>query len=127
MALAAGATRCYLVSAMGADPSSRVFYNRTKGEVEAEIGRLPFRTVVAFRPSLLAGDRAEFRSGERAALAVLRPLAPVLPARWRPVSAVVVARAMLACAKTDSPGRFVVESDAIVRLAAAGAHAIAGD
>jgi len=71
MALAAGATRCYLVSAMGADPSSRVFYNRTKGEVEAEIGRLPFRTVVAFRPSRLAGDRAEFRSGERAALAVL--------------------------------------------------------
>lgn len=73
MALAAGATRCYVVSALGANPSSRVFYNRVKGEVEVELGRLPFRTVVAFRPSLLMGERTHGRAGERAALAVARP------------------------------------------------------
>lgn len=126
MALAAGATRCYLVSALGANPTSRVFYNRVKGEVELELGRLPFRTVVAFRPSLLIGERTQARAGERAALAVARPLAPVLPSRYRPVDAETVARAMLACAKTDAVGRFVVESGAIRTFAAVAARAAGG-
>lgn len=118
MALAAGATRCYFVSAMGADPTSRVFYNRTKGELEAELARLPFRTVVALRPSLLAGERAEFRAGERFALAALRPWSALLPARYRPIDARLVARALLAASRSSEPGRFVVESDAIRGLAA---------
>ena len=120
MALAAGATRCFVVSAMGADPRSRVFYNRVKGELEAELARLPFVTNVVVRPSLLVGARAEFRAGERVALALLRPLSPLLPARYRPVSANVVARALLVCAKSAMPGRTVVESDALARLVAEG-------
>lgn len=115
MALAAGATRCFVVSAMGADAQSRVFYNRIKGELEDALDALPFNTVVAFRPSLLAGERAEYRAGERAALAVLRPLSALLPARMRPVDASAVARAMMAAARQDQPGRFIVESDAIQR------------
>ncbi len=120
MALAAGATRCVVVSAMGADPRSRVFYDRVKGELEAELARLPFVTNVAVRPSLLVGERAEFRAGERVALALLRPLSPLLPARYRPVSADVVARAMLVCAKSAQPGRTIVLSDALAKLAAEG-------
>jgi uncharacterized protein YbjT (DUF2867 family) len=120
MALAAGATRCFVVSAMGADPRSRVMYNRVKGELEAELARLPFVTNVVVRPSLLVGERAEFRAGERAALALLRPLSPLLPARYRPVSADVVARAILVCAKSAHPGRTIVLSDALPRLAAEG-------
>ena len=119
MALAAGATRCYFVSALGADATSRVFYNRTKGELEAELARLPFRTVVAMRPSLLAGERAEFRTGERLALAALRPLSALLPARYRPIDARLVARALLAASRTSEAGRFVVDSEAIRRLAVA--------
>ena len=126
LALTAGATRCFVVTALGANPTSRVFYNRVKGEVEVELGRLPFRTVVAFRPSLLGGERAQARAGERAALAVARPLAPVLPSRYRPVDADTVARAMLACAKTDAVGRFVVESGAIRTFAAVAARAAGG-
>jgi uncharacterized protein YbjT (DUF2867 family) len=118
MALAAGATRCFFVSSAGADPMSRVFYTRTKGELEVEIARLPFRTVVAFRPSLLDGDRAEYRFGERMALAVLRPLSSVVPAKFRPIGSAAVARAMVAAARADEAGRFVVESDAIPGLAA---------
>ena len=93
-------------------------YNRVKGEFEAELARLPFVTNVVVRPSLLVGERAEFRAGERAALALLRPLSPLLPARYRPVSADVVARAILVCAKSAQPGRTIVESDALPRLAA---------
>jgi len=117
MALAAGATRCLLVSSMGANPQSRVFYNQVKGEVEAELARLPFQTVVAFRPSFLTGVRTEFRAGERAALALAQPISFLLPARIRPVAAADVARAMLACAKSDKVGRFVVSSDEIRRIA----------
>ena len=119
MALAAGATRCLFVSAMGADASSRIFYNRVKGELEAALAQLPFEAVFAFRPSLLAGDREEFRGGERIALAVARPLSLLIPAKFRPVAGIDVARAMLACAKRDRPGRFVVPSDEIRRIAKA--------
>jgi uncharacterized protein YbjT (DUF2867 family) len=119
MALASGTTRCLFVSAMGANPQSRVFYNRTKGELEAELMRLEFEAVYAFRPSILTGDRAEFRAGEDAALAVLRPLSFLLPAKVRPVAAADVARAMQACAKREKSGRFIVASDEIRRIAAA--------
>jgi uncharacterized protein YbjT (DUF2867 family) len=121
VALAAGATRCVFVSAMGANPASRVFYSRVKGELEAELSRLPFGTVVALRPSLLAGAREEFRLGERAALALMAPLARLVPAKYRAIDAAVVARAMVAASRSPSAGRFIVESDAIPRLAA-GAH-----
>jgi len=105
MALAAGATRCYFLSAMGANPASRAFYNRTKGELESEMARLPFRTVVALRPSLLAGERAEFRVGERMALTTMRGLSPFIPARYRPIDAMAVARAMLACTRSPTASR----------------------
>lgn len=118
IALAAGATRCFVVSAMGANPASRVFYTRVKGELEAELARLPFRTLVVLRPSLLAGERAQFRMGERAALAVMRPLRGLVPARYRVIPAATVARALVAASRSPAAGRFVVESDAIARLAA---------
>jgi uncharacterized protein YbjT (DUF2867 family) len=118
MALAAGAARCLFVSAMGANARSRVFYNRVKGEAEEELARLPFQSVFAFRPSLLAGERTEFRTGERVALALAQPLSFLLPAKYRPVAAADVARAMQACAKSGEVGRFVVLSDEIRRIAA---------
>jgi uncharacterized protein YbjT (DUF2867 family) len=118
MALSAGATHCVHISAMGADPASRVFYNRIKGEVEGELDRLPFRVVVALRPSLLVGKRKEFRPAERAALAVLRPLSFLLPARFRPVDAAAVARVMVVCARASEDGHRVVESEEIRQIAA---------
>ena len=117
MALAAGATRCVFVSAMGADPKSRVFYNQVKGELEEELMRLELRIVYAFRPSLLAGKRPQFRAGERAALAFALPIAWLLPARLRPISAVEVARAMHACGQRAAAGRFVIESEEIRQIA----------
>ena len=56
-AKAAGATRLGVVSAMGADPQSRIFYNRVKGEMEAALSALGFDTLVIARPSFLVGDR----------------------------------------------------------------------
>src|SRR6267143_5589338 len=59
--LHAGAKQFLLVSAIGADPASRVFYSRVKGETESAIRRVGFHSVQIFRPSLLLGERPEFR------------------------------------------------------------------
>lgn len=98
-ALAAGARRAGLVSAMGGDSNSRVFYNRVKGETEEALARLPFDGVVIARPSLLAGNREALgqpiRPAERAALVVSRFLGRLVPANYRPVASADVARALL--------------------------------
>ena len=109
-----GASRCALVSALGADASSRFFYCRVKGETEAALAALGYASLTVLRPSLIDGERAERRTGERLALAIARPLAPVLPARWRPVSADAIARCMLAAVLRGEPGLRVLESDRIV-------------
>lgn len=58
-----------VVSSVGADPAARSFYMRVKGEMERELTALGFPRLLIFRPGLLRGPRAEFRFGERLALA----------------------------------------------------------
>jgi uncharacterized protein YbjT (DUF2867 family) len=115
------ASQFLVVTAVGADPKSRVFYSRVKGETEAAVRRLPFDGVHIFRPSLLLGARAERRRGEWLA-ALLSPLvawALVGPlARYRPIRATALARVMVRVAREATGGVHVYESDAIQRLAA---------
>ena len=105
------------VSALGADPRSRIFYNSVKGQVEEAVSRVGFESVYALRPSILDGEREESRPGERVALAVGRALGPLL-GRYRPTPAEAVAAAMIRLAKAAAPGSHVVEAAEIVRLAA---------
>lgn len=117
-ALTAGnfAVQLLVVSAMGADEKSRVYYNRVKGEMEEAVRQTPFRAVHLFRPSLLLGERSEQRLGERVGAVLLRALRPVLLGplrRYRAVEAATVARAMLCAATQDTIGIQVHTSDAI--------------
>jgi uncharacterized protein YbjT (DUF2867 family) len=117
-----GARQLLLVSALGADTRSRVFYNRVKGDAERAIRELPVRATQIFRPSLLLGQREEFRLGERVAAQALAPLSFLLRGRamkYRPVPATDVAKAMVRVAKLAPPGVNVFESDRIVALAVA--------
>jgi uncharacterized protein YbjT (DUF2867 family) len=114
--LRAGATQFLLVSAIGADPESRVFYSRVKGETEAAIRQLSYQAIQIFRPSVLLGERPEFRLGERIAMLG----APVLTAllfgrlrRYRPIQAATVARAMVTIAHEAPRGPNVFEYDAM--------------
>ena len=116
-ALERGARQFLFVSAMGADAHSSVFYNRVKGELEAAAAGLGFHAAIAFRPSLLAGDRAQSRLGERVALMVLQPARWLVPRKYRPVAGLAVARAMAAFAKRGLAGFHVVSSDAIQAFA----------
>jgi uncharacterized protein YbjT (DUF2867 family) len=105
---ASGATRLGLVSALGADPSSRVFYNRVKGEAERDVSALGYESVVIAQPSLLLGDRDALgqpaRRGEAWAQRLLGPIAKLVPASFRPVSARAVATALLGAVSTGAPG-----------------------
>ncbi len=110
-----------LVSALGADRQSRVFYNRVKGEVEEEVRKLPFDGVHIFRPSLLLGERRESRPGERIAILAGRALGFMFVSplgRYRPIAARAVATAMIRVAKDATHGIHVYESDRIRGLAA---------
>jgi uncharacterized protein YbjT (DUF2867 family) len=118
-----GAQRLFLVSALGANSASRVFYNRVKGETEEALFVLGFRTLAIFRPSLLLGKRADFRPAERVSAVVLWLAEPLLLGRlrqYRAIRAEVVARAMLRCSfGRGDQGVLVFPSDEIQDLGAA--------
>jgi uncharacterized protein YbjT (DUF2867 family) len=101
------------VTAMGANPRSRVFYNAVKGEAEADVARLGIPSVYAFRPSILDGDRQERRPTEQVGLVVMRALGPLL-GQYRPTPVEAVAEAMIAAAKAPAPGAHAVEAAAIL-------------
>jgi len=119
-AQAAGATRFGLVSAMGADPASRIFYSRVKGEAERAIAALGFESMVIARPSLLLGDRTALnqptRRGERIAAALSAPLGWLMPRSVRPIEAVTVARALARSLARGEPGMFALSSGTLQLL-----------
>jgi len=120
-ALAAGAKRLGVVSALGADPTSRIFYNRVKGEMEIAVMQIGYESVVIAEPSLLLGDRAALgqppRSGELWAARLLPPLAWMMPKSVRPIPARAVASALLAAMLDAKPGVRVLKSGAMQEVA----------
>lgn len=107
------ASRFLVVSAMGAAPASRFYYSRVKGEMERAVRQAPFRAIHIFRPSLLLGERATPRLGERLGAFVLKLATPLLRGNWRnyrPVAASTVAHAMLRAAEEEHNGIRVHES-----------------
>ncbi|MBI1768860.1 MAG: NAD(P)H-binding protein [Bacteroidetes bacterium] len=105
-----GAKRFLLVSALGANKSSSIFYNRVKGEAEESIRQIGFDASHIFRPSLLLGTRKEQRSGEEAAKVVYKFFGWLVPNKYQAIESIKVARAMLAFANEEQFGNFVHES-----------------
>lgn len=106
-----GAQHFLLVSALGANAQSRVFYNRVKGDVERAIGALPYRAVTIARPSILLGEREETRVGET----IGKVLSKFAPRRIKAVPARDVAAALLRAAIDDVPGVRIIESKELHR------------
>lgn len=118
LAKALGARSLSVVSSLGADPRSRTFYLKVKGETEADLGSLGLPGLALFRPSLLRGPRDEFRLGEELGNAAMHLFGSIIPARFRAVSDLELARAMLAVTAAGVTGVRVIESDEIRRLGA---------
>jgi uncharacterized protein YbjT (DUF2867 family) len=106
LGLAKNARHSLLVSALGANARSRVFYNRVKGELENAVRALGYRAVTIARPSLLVGPRAERRFGEE----VGKRLGWLMPAKYAPIEGADVARALVEAARRDEAGVRILES-----------------
>lgn len=108
-----GARAFALNSALGADAESRVFYSRTKGELERDLQNLGIPSLTFVRPGLIGGERAESRPAERVGIVLAGLLKPLLPARYRVVPAERIAFHLLQAALAEQPGVHVIPSEAI--------------
>jgi uncharacterized protein YbjT (DUF2867 family) len=110
-----------LVSAVGADAKSRVFYNRVKGELEEALRALGFpRGLRVLHPSVLLGDRGESRPAEQLAATLMRATGPLFAGalkKYRAISADDVASAMITAARSDGDGVVVYEGESLFEAA----------
>ena len=121
LAKQAGASGFAVVSSIGADPVAKNFYLRTKGEMEAALGKIGFARLDVLQPGLLRGARhGDVRPLERIG-ALLAPLADLAlmgdKRRYRSIHASLVAAAALQAVCEKAPGRFVHQHDHLLRLA----------
>lgn len=121
-ARANGVKRYALCSSASANASSPMFYTRIKGELDRDVQALGFERVRIMRPSLLAGDRAQARTGEKVSSSVLGAMNAIgLFRRYREIDGEVVARAMIESTFDPAPGTRIYTLDEV--FAAAGAAA----
>ena len=115
-----GARRFFVVTALGADSQSRIFYTRVKGETEEALQILDFKTLAIFQPSFLLGRQTNRRFGERVMGAVLWVAEPMMFGslrKYRSIRAEVVARAMVRSSFGEGArGLLVYPSDEIEDL-----------
>jgi uncharacterized protein YbjT (DUF2867 family) len=115
-----GVDKFLIISAMGANPKSLVFYNQVKGQLEESLSQLNLPSLHIFRPSLLLGERDEFRLGEKLAAkasGVLNTImvGPLLP--YKAIEAKKVGAAMANIANTDKKGVNIYSSYEIEKIA----------
>ena len=115
LARRAGTPAFGLISSLGADASSRVFYLKVKGETEQALGTLDFVALVIARPSLLiGGTRASTRPLEAFGLFLGKHLASLLPRHYRAVTTLQVARTLLEAGLHAPAGVHVIESEQLL-------------
>lgn len=114
-----GATKFLVVSAMGANKNSSIFYNQVKGELEEQLKTIGFKGLYIFRPSLLLGMRTEFRLGEKIAVMsskIWTPILSIFAKQYKPIDAMVVAHAMYQKATEENYEYQVYTSDKIQEI-----------
>ncbi|MBN1925782.1 MAG: NAD(P)H-binding protein [Prolixibacteraceae bacterium] len=112
----AGIKKFLVVSSQGANYNSSFFYLRTKGQMEEAVKKAGVETVYIIRPSLITGEREEFRFAEEMGYYASKVLSPLMVGklkRMKPVSALQIARCMIDLAGKDDKGNFTIESEFI--------------
>ena len=94
VALEAGCQRMILISSVGANANSSVFYSRVKGQLENDLATLGFKHLFVLRPSMLLGEREEHRPAEHIAKILMPPLSFLVPWKYKPIHATRVAAAI---------------------------------
>ena len=111
-----GCNNFLLVSSVGANSKSNNFYLRLKGEVEDAVKQMTLGSVHVMRPSMLLGERKESRPLEKIGVPMMKAFSFLLPARYKPIPARDVARAMLNASKKNEEGFFVYEYQGMKEL-----------
>ena len=111
-----------VISALGADRDSKIFYNRIKGQMEVEVLAQDIPNTYIFQPSLIAGDREENRTMENLAATVMKVLKPLMAGplkKYRPIHPETIARAMIKVSNEGYPKKHII-SEEIKQIAANG-------
>jgi uncharacterized protein YbjT (DUF2867 family) len=111
----AGASKFIVVSSMGADPKSSIFYNQVKGMTENALKDVGFDHLIILRPSLLLGDRAEFRFGEKLSSVFMKVFKFMIPDNYKAIEGAKVAACMVKMAIQSTGPVSIVESGEILR------------
>ncbi len=113
-----------VMSSLGANPGSRVFYSRTKGQMEAAVCEAGVSRTYILRPSVIAGKRGEVRPGEWVIRQLMKALNVVLAgplARYRSISPEDIARCMIWLAN-HAYATTLIPSDEIREIAQKSMH-----
>jgi uncharacterized protein YbjT (DUF2867 family) len=105
-----GASKYLLISALGANKNSSIFYNQVKGEIEEAIGKLGFDSYHILQPSLLTGPRQEQRTGEEAAQVFYKIFGFLIPKKYASIESTKVARMLISCAQQNTKGQQIHSS-----------------
>ncbi len=114
-----GARTFSVISAVGANADSKIFYNRIKGEMEQALRQLSFDGLLIYRPSLLVGKRKEVRFGEKVAIIIATIFSPFFLRslrKYQPIHAESVAAAMVSNATNNPVAVSIYESDQIKKI-----------
>lgn len=112
-----GCEKFVLVSSVGANNKGKNFYLKLKGEVDDAVKLVGLKSVHIMRPSILLGDRKEFRLGEKIGKGVMKIFSFLVPSKYKPVHGTDVAKAMQSVAKKNEEGFFIHEFNSIKQLA----------
>jgi len=102
-----------MVSSLGADSKSSVFYSRMKGELDEAVAKLPFRKAIIVRPSILDGNRKEKRPMEKISLAIMRGLTKIVLKKYRPTPVDLLAARMISLSLDEQVGILIIEANEI--------------
>lgn len=108
-----------VLSSMGADENSAVFYNKTKGEMERDVLQQNIKNTFILRPSMIGGKREEFRLGETVGKVIMKVLKPLFIGslkKYRIIHPEIIAKAMQIIASKKSD-KTILNSDEIEQLA----------
>jgi uncharacterized protein YbjT (DUF2867 family) len=108
-----------IISSLGADANSGNFYLKTKGEIESFLKDSNFESVSILQPSLLLGDRTEFRLLEKVGAFFMKAFSFLLLGKlqkYKPIESTVVAKSLLIIAKRNDKGFKIYESDKVQKI-----------
>ncbi len=112
-----GIEKYVLVSSVGADAKSSVFYTKMKGELDETVAKIGFKNLAILRPASLTGDRKNKRIVEQISIPILNLLTRFIFRKYRPISDKIVAQAMINAVIYPNSEKTIWESDEVFELA----------